>query len=191
MPRMKVSASIGVCALVLSVIASGQCAALLSLRQATPCGDPTDPSTPLGRCTIAGQTGDLTTVCNGCVSVFRSFYNCAGIDGDVQLNQLKSGCNSFLSSSTTTSNNAICTDMNPNSNLNMCGADLAAQNNAACSSSCRSTFENYISQCLGGAEAQALNDIITEQCGSSSGATTITPVVTFSAVIVAVAAAFN
>ena len=90
---MNVSAmNVGVYILLIS-IATGHAAAFsLSKRQASRCGDPTDPNTPIGRCTIAGNTRDLDTVCNGCVPVFRTFFSCAGVNQDDLLNQLQRSC---------------------------------------------------------------------------------------------------
>ena len=185
---MKVTAvSVGVC-IVLSIIAMGECAFSLSKRQATVCGDPTDPNTPIGRCTTAGNTGDVTTICSGCVSVFRNFYDCARINGDVLLNELQQACDNLGSVPTATTSSSACS----NSELNFCSVELAAQNNdVACSSNCRAVFGNYISQCAGQSEAQSFNDIITDVCGSNSGAATTTPaVITLSSIVVLALASY-
>ena len=180
--------SVGVC-IVLSVIAIGECAFSLSKRQATRCGDPTDPNTPIGRCTTAGNTGDVTTICSGCVSVFRSFYDCAGINGDVLLNQLQQACDNLGSvptGSVPTSSSAC-----SNSELNFCSVEFAAQNDdVACSSNCRAVFGNFISQCVGQSVAQSFNDMITDLCGSNSGAATTTPVITLSSIVVLALASY-
>ena len=94
---MKVSAlNVGVYILLLS-IAAGHCALSLSKRQTSRCGDPLDDTTPIGRCTIAGQTGYVATVCNGCVPVFRMYFSCIGVNQDAVLNQLQSFCDNLNS----------------------------------------------------------------------------------------------
>ena len=99
---MNVSAmNVGVYILLIS-IATGHAAAFsLSKRQASRCGDPTNPTTPIGRCTLAGNTGDVVTVCNGCVPVFRRFFSCAGVNQDALLNQLQRSCDNLNAVSTT------------------------------------------------------------------------------------------
>ena len=96
-------------------VTSGECALRLSRRQASRCGDPLDTSTPIGRCTTAGQVGDVITVCNGCVSVFRSFYSCAGVDGDSLLDQLQRACDDLHSATAATPTTSTTTTTTPRS----------------------------------------------------------------------------
>ena len=63
-------------------------------RQDTPCGNPNDPNTPLGRCTQAAFDEDIDTVCNDCLEVFDDFFECAGIEDNPQLDRLREECNS-------------------------------------------------------------------------------------------------
>ena len=63
-------------------------------RQDTPCGNPNDPNTPLGRCTQAALDQDIDTVCGDCLEVIEDFYECAGIEDNPQLDQLREECDS-------------------------------------------------------------------------------------------------
>ena len=61
-------------------------------RQDTPCGNPNNPNTPLGRCTQAISLQSAMIVCE----VFEDFYKCAGIKDNSQqlLDQLREECGS-------------------------------------------------------------------------------------------------
>ena len=187
--EMKVSAlNVGVYILLLS-ISAGHCAFSLSKRQNSRCGDPTDPNTPIGRCTIAGNTGDVATVCNGCVPVFRRYFSCIGVNQDAVLNQLQSSYDNLNSDSTS---NNICSDAgDPNSDLNTCLVEFLAENDIACQSFCRSLMEAFASQCLGQEDAQIFNDEITAQCGGEITITLAFVSFTVSVLIAAFAAVFN
>ena len=104
---MKSSIIAGVCllALTLSVAECNLGLGLdfhLSKKQTVDCGDLTDPSTDIGRCTDLGTAGDAEAFCNrGCVEVFEDFYNCLGISDDEGLiDQLRESCRQFNAATT-------------------------------------------------------------------------------------------
>ena len=93
----------------------------------------------------------------------------------------------------------ICTDIgNSNSELGVCLAELAAQSDIACQSSCRSIFEDYSSQCLSSSNEQSFNDELGTLCDAikgdddNSGATAQATIFsTALSILLAVVAAFS
>ena len=104
---MKSSIIAGVCllALTLSVAECNLGRGLdfhLSKKQTVDCGDPSDPSTDIGRCTDLVFDGDAEAICNGgCIEVFEDSYDCLGIsDDDGIIDQLRESCRQFNSATT-------------------------------------------------------------------------------------------
>ena len=63
-------------------------------RQGTFCGNPSDTSTPLGRCSQAYQNEDFDTFCDDdCVDVFEDYAECLGVDiDDTNIDEQREKC---------------------------------------------------------------------------------------------------
>ena len=75
------------------------------------------------------------------------------------------------------------------SDLATCVADYGATPSSICSGACRDTLEQYGDECLTGDAAEQYLDTLDEVCDATTATATLVSTVT--ALIVAVAAAFN